>query len=81
MSDWGTVQDKLITLAEAAVAGLVSERGLRLSKDLRPEDFPHLFVYDPTENTTVLPFQQESIQVEYQLLILTRADTQEQIQQ
>lgn len=80
MSDWGTLEDKLIALANGAVAGLDSERGLRMASALKPAEFPHLFVYDPDETATILDHQQEAIEIQFQLLVLTRDDTQEEIQ-
>jgi hypothetical protein len=79
VSEWGTIADKLIALSETAVADLTAERGIRQKTDLSPDDYPHLFVYDPEEATAPLPFQQVSVVTTFHLLLLTDGETQEAI--
>lgn len=77
MSDMGAIMDAIVTAAETAVAGLVSERGVRLSANLNPEDFPHLFVHSPSETIELFPHQQERVTTQIELILVTRGETQE----
>jgi hypothetical protein len=78
VSDIGAILDRIQTDADAAVAGLVSERGVRLAEKLKDEDLPHLFIYNPEETIELLPLQVEQQELRVQLRLVTEDETQEQ---
>jgi hypothetical protein len=81
VSRWGGDLDALLALAQAAVPSLVGadhvERGIRLAKDLRPQDLPHLFAYEPRDASEALPHHRKRTSTVYSLLLVTRDATQE----
>lgn len=81
MSEWGGIFDRLIALAEGAVPELATagrtERGVRVAEKLAPQEFPHLFAYDPRDTVALLPQLQERVTTTLTLLLVTREETQE----
>ena len=77
MSEWGGDLDRLLALGVAAIATLKTERGIRLTKDLNPADFPRLFAFEPRFVTDELPHQRETVASTYTLLLVTQGESQE----
>jgi hypothetical protein len=79
VSDVGDILARIEVDAVAAVSGLMPERGVRLLSKLTTGEYPHLFLYDPSESIELLPLQVEQQTHEIQLALVTRDDTQAQI--
>jgi hypothetical protein len=77
MSSIGADLDTLATLAEGAVSGLVTERGLRLAEHLNSAELPHLFLHNPLDDVTLLRLNQEAQELRVSLTLVTRGETQE----
>ena len=81
MSEWGAVMDRLIVLAQGAVAELAvagrTERGIRLASKLAPAELPHLFVFDPRESVALLPQLQERVTLTVTMTLVVRDESQE----
>jgi hypothetical protein len=79
MSYAGSILDKLITIAETVDADYKTERGVDLTGLLNDEDFPHIYAYEPKMAITPLPFLQESVSGDFTILIVTKGETQEEV--
>jgi hypothetical protein len=77
MSDAGTIMDALITAAEGAVSGLTGAREIDGAYKILDENFPCLFVYAPHETVDVGDFQLETQKTRVEMLLFTKAETQE----
>ena len=78
MSDFGTLMDAVVTASAAAVTGLVAERNNRLAKSLEnASDFPHLFVYGPSQVVERAAFHQSIGDTRIRCRLVTRGETQE----
>lgn len=77
MSDMGAILARIQVDAEAAVGGIVVERGIRQAKNLLTEELPHLFLFDPAEEIDLLPLQVEHQKFAARLELVTRGETQE----
>lgn len=77
MSSRGSIMDRLVTLAEGAVAGLSAERGQETGTKLNTEQYPHLFVFEPVERDESIEFHQVERATDVQLRFLTKAEEQE----
>lgn len=79
MSDFGAIEDALISLCRTAVptipAGtLGAEKGIRDPSSLNNEAFPHLFAHNTSEEVALLDFQQEQRTTRVQLSLVTADD-------
>lgn len=79
MSNLGSQMDALIVIAQTAIPTIVAERGVRLVADLRAEEFPHLFVFDPSETVELLDHNQERVEARHTLVFAVRGETQESL--
>ena len=82
MSDMGTIIDDVLASAVVAVTALKTantERDLRLTANMNPEEFPHLFAYDPEEAIELFDDQQERIITTIQFVLVSRDQTQEEL--
>ena len=79
MSNLGSQMDALIVIAQAAIPTIVAERGVRLVANLRDEEFPHLFLFDPSEVVEVLDHNQERVEARHSLVFAVRGETQESL--
>jgi len=79
MSYAGSILDKLIAHAEAADANYTTTRGLSLVTQLNDEDYPHVFAYEPNMAIALIPFRQERVSGDFNVLIATKGETQEQL--
>jgi hypothetical protein len=77
MSDAGTIMDALITAAEGAVSGLTGAREIDGAHGILDENFPYLFVYAAHETVDVGDFQLETQKTRVEMLLFTKAETQE----
>lgn len=77
MSDFGTLMDRIVVAAEAAVTGLTAERDHNLVSKLNTEDFPHLFVFDASQVSERRPHQQTITDTRILCRLITRGETQE----
>ena len=79
MSQLNNILSQIGVLALAADAELVIEQGVRVLSKLTSEEYPHLFIYDPSVSTELLPFELEAQTYEIQLALVTRDENQYQI--
>jgi hypothetical protein len=79
MSVIGSIMDELAFIASSQISGLSTERGLRVPESLQKHEYPHLFIYDPSESVQVLDHQQESVETRITLLFAFIDETQEAV--
>ncbi len=82
MSEFGDIIDRLEVHWRTADKTIPSgktgfERDVRLSSDLTPGEFPHVFAHDPSESASRLPHRQATRTVSVQFDYWTRQKTQE----
>lgn len=77
MSVMGSVIDKLLAHATALDANYVTTRGGGTVGSLNDEDFPHVFAPEPSIGIVSLPFFQEDTTGQYNIVIVTKDETQE----
>jgi hypothetical protein len=69
--------DAIIAAAEAAVSGLVGERGPRLAQELEDDALPHLLVHNPVVSRTRLDWAQLETTTQIPATLVTRYESQE----
>lgn len=79
MSAWGTDIAAIVALVRAAVPAVPSgaagaERDVRSGADLRSDELPHLFVFNPRDTEERLPWAQVRITTTYQAELWADAD-------
>ena len=79
MSDAGSILDKLLLHAVAADANYSTTRGVGLHTSLNDEEFPHVYAYEPKMAIDLRPFLQEGASGDYTIMIVTKAETQEEL--
>jgi hypothetical protein len=80
VSERGAILDAFKTQLEAAISGIKAERRGGLLEDLPDTEFPHAFIYAPSDVIEELPHGESRETVAFRCDVGTIADTQEQIE-
>ena len=78
MSDQGDILDALATLAEGAISGLTTERGIGRFDSVPKDKFPYLFLHTPFYSADRIDYGQEEIRFQANLRFGFRDVTQEE---